>query len=732
MTAQIIELASPEELNTKEALRFLKLLDPAAASFTFQTFDDQKPPRLELARVIQSPAWEELKQRHAAGAGVFVTINETDGHGRSSKNIIRVRGIWQDDDNQFTGTFPLQPSVVVETSPGHFQRHWFVLGDWPADEQGRADHAAVMERMIQDCGSDKGAKDICRVLRVPGFLHRKGEPHLVRIIEDSGARYTRAQILAAFPPVVHEQKNITLPTEWHPRQDDDERIRDALRYINSDDRDLWRECGMAIKSHLGERGRPLWDEWSRQSHKFDQRDQDYTWRSFKKNGIGIGTLFHHAQQAGWQDVRRRAESPAIDIVRAAEKPETDLVLGDAALYGLAGDFVNAVLPHTEADPVALLTQFLTMFGNVVGPSPYYLVESDKHRANIFCVLVGSSAKGRKGTSAGRVTDAMTLADEEWARDRGVSGLSSGEGLIDAVRDEVRKWDAKEQCDVVIDPGARDERLLVTEPEFAGALSVMERHGNTLSPTIRNAWDGKRLQTLTRNSPLKATGSHISIVGHITKDELRARLSRTDMANGFANRHIFARVRRSKFLPHGGHLSEEAMGPIRERVKLAVEVARSVGRVTMSDAAARAWSAVYGDLSRERPGMLGAITARAEAQTIRLALIYSLLDAQLGRAEIAHHHLLAALALWEYCEQSCEWLFGDTLGDPVADDILAVLRQRNEGMTRTDISHYFGRNRSSDQIGAALVLLMKSGRVRMETKASGGRPVETWFATEGRS
>jgi hypothetical protein len=81
---------------------------------------------------------------------------------------------------------------------------------------------------------------------------------------------------------------------------------------------------------------------------------------------------------------------------------------------------------------------------------------------------------------------------------------------------------------------------------------MERHGNTLSPTIRNAWDGKRLQTLTRNSPLKATGAHVSIIGHITRDELRARLSRTNMANGFANRFIFARVKRSKLLPFGGH------------------------------------------------------------------------------------------------------------------------------------------------------------------------------------
>jgi hypothetical protein len=152
---------------------------------------------------------------------------------------------------------------------------------------------------------------------------------------------------------------------------------------------------------------------------------------------------------------------------------------------------------------------------------------------------------------------------------------------------------------------------------------------------------------------------------------------------------------------------------------------------MTDTAARAWEAVYADLSGERPGLLGAVTARAEAQTVRLALIYALLDTQLGRAEIDHHHLLAALALWEYCEQSCEWVWGDSTGDPVADDILAALRSRlPEGMTRTELRDLFQRNRTSDQIGGALVLLMKSGRVRMETRASGGRPVETWFTMEG--
>jgi hypothetical protein len=125
-------------------------------------------------------------------------------------------------------------------------------------------------------------------------------------------------------------------------------------------------------------------------------------------------------------------------------------------------------------------------------------------------------------------------------------------------------------------------------------------------------------------------------------------------------------------------------------------------------------------------MLGAVTARSEAQTIRLALVYALLD---GVGEIDVSHLSAALALWEYCEASAEYIFGDMLGDPVADEITRALQQAgSDGMTRTAIRDLFGRNQSSDRIGAALVLLVTNGLARMEMRPTLGRPAEVWVAT----
>jgi hypothetical protein len=129
----------------------------------------------------------------------------------------------------------------------------------------------------------------------------------------------------------------------------------------------------------------------------------------------------------------------------------------------------------------------------------------------------------------------------------------------------------------------------------------------------------------------------------------------------------------------------------------------------------------------QPGLLGAVTSRGEAQSVRLALIYALLD---GTVNIDLPHISAALAVWEYAEASAAHIFGASLGDSVADEILRALQHAgSEGMSRTAIRDLFGRNQSGDRIGAALALLATRGRVRLEIRQSGGRPIETWIATE---
>src|SRR5262245_10180352 len=419
-----------------------------------------------------------------------------------------------------------------------------------------------------------------------------------------------------------------------------------------------------------------------------------------------------------------ASAPSVVNVVSVVWPQ----MADAAYHGLAGDVVRIIGPHSEADPVALLVQFLTAAGNLMRRTAYYQVESDRHCPNIFSVMVGESAKARKGTSWGRVRALGLIADQEWSGDRVKGGLSSGEGLINEVRDERRELNKKTGCEEIVDAGVKDKRLMVVEPEFASALSVAERHGNTISPNIRNAWDGVKLASLVKNSPLSANGAHISILGHVTIDELRARITRTDLANGFANRFIFVLVKRSKLLPHGGDLDDRALERLGERLREAVAFANTVGRVTMTSDAREAWSNIYGDLSAAQKGLLGAVTARAEAQVIRLALIYALLDQS---EQIDAPHLHAAVAVWDYCDASAAYVFGGMLGDPVADEIMRALQHAgDEGMSRTAIRDLFGRSRSRDRIGAALALLATSRRARTEMRETGGRSAEFWFAVGG--
>jgi hypothetical protein len=131
------------------------------------------------------------------GCGVSVCVNEVKGK-RKAENVQRIRAVWQDDDDGWKGEFPLPPSIVVQTSPGRHHRYWLVEGDWPTDEHGKADFKAVMKGMIEHYGSDLSAKDLSRLLRLPGFNHVKREPQLARILEANGRRYTREEIVRAF------------------------------------------------------------------------------------------------------------------------------------------------------------------------------------------------------------------------------------------------------------------------------------------------------------------------------------------------------------------------------------------------------------------------------------------------------------------------------------------------------------------------------------------------------
>jgi hypothetical protein len=423
------------------------------------------------------------------------------------------------------------------------------------------------------------------------------------------------------------------------------------------------------------------------------------------------------------------------IPTVADRSTTDDLwpcLNPLAMRGILGEMVQSIEPHSEADPAALLIQALSAYGSVLNRGPHFKAEADSHHMNLFAALVGETSKGRKGTSWGHIRRVFSLIDPDWVNERVLNGLSSGEGLIWAVRDEITKEEVirdhgrptGEYQTVVVDRGVTDKRLLVLESEFASTLRVMGRDGNTLSAVIRQAWDSGNLRTMTKNAPAQATGAHISIVVHVTKDELCRLMEASEASNGFCNRFLWLCVRRSKTLPEGGHFNETAIAPLVQRLHQAVQFGRAAGEVTRDEKARAQWREVYSELSEGKPGLLGAVTSRAEAQVMRLACLYALQDMSYV---VRPEHLTAALALWEYCEASARYIFGQRLGDPVADELLSALRKHAQGMTRTEIRDWFQRNRKVQEIDRALLLLSKQGLIRREDSQSGGRPVERWFA-----
>ena len=257
--------------------------------------------------------------------------------------------------------------------------------------------------------------------------------------------------------------------------------------------------------------------------------------------------------------------------------------------------MRAIEPHSEADPAALLVQFLIAFGNIIGRGSFFSVEDVEHYANCFTLIVGDTSKARKGTSWSRIRRIFDrLEEDRWAELRILGGIGSGEGIIEQVRDAVVKGNE-------VDAGAADKRLMLNETEFAQVLAVNKREGNTASEVLRRAWDGTMLQTLTRQkSSLKASGAHVSLIGHITRDELLRHLDQTEVANGFVNRFLICCAKRSKYLPEGGSMSNEEISALARELAIAVEFGKKSRQLRRDDEARKLWHDIYADLSEGRP------------------------------------------------------------------------------------------------------------------------------------
>jgi hypothetical protein len=408
---------------------------------------------------------------------------------------------------------------------------------------------------------------------------------------------------------------------------------------------------------------------------------------------------------------RTSEPPRASSLQPPAKPE----LGEAALHGPAGRIVRILSPHTEAHPAAILLQLLAAFGNLVGPGPHCMVESTRHALKLFVVLVGDSSKARKGASWSLIANLFAELDPSWLSTRVNRARLTAQGLVQALHDQ---------------QSPTDRRLLALSEEFAAVLQGLKRANGHLSPLLRCAWDGGDLPALNMHQNLRATGTHISLIAHITEQELAQTLPRTQIHNGFANRCLWTCVERANCLPEGGNpVAQElsaAVGSLRDAVSWAT--ARPEILFRRDQEAGQLWADRYAALSYHHPGLRGAATSRGEAQVLRLSAIYAALDSS---EIICLPHLEAAYAVWIYCYASATRLFGLSTGDTVADRIREAVEASRGGLTKTQIRRLFYGHVDCDRIDAALEHLTAFGALATHTQPTRGRRATLWSAGQAQ-
>ena len=197
---------------------FLSLLDPTQDKFLFCCYHEQDKEKQAHIFYGKYEQYEKLLHKHnSQGYGIYIAVNYTKSKGRKLADIMHPRAIFQDDDKGFEGEYPIEPNIVVNTSPGKYQRYWFIDQadiDSPWDQESWHEWEGIEQRLIQDYGNDQSVKDRARVLRLPGFIHNKtssGDKVEFQVL--SRKPFLFSELAKAFPPLEATEPGAATPSQ---------------------------------------------------------------------------------------------------------------------------------------------------------------------------------------------------------------------------------------------------------------------------------------------------------------------------------------------------------------------------------------------------------------------------------------------------------------------------------------------------------------------------------------
>ncbi|MCV2358875.1 DUF3987 domain-containing protein [Paucibacter sp. TC2R-5] len=416
------------------------------------------------------------------------------------------------------------------------------------------------------------------------------------------------------------------------------------------------------------------------------------------------------------------------------------VMAPQGFIDLLRGIVDAACANSEAHPVAVAVNVVALFCCAIGRGPYQRIGDAISHARAFALIVGKSGKARKGTAEHTPREVFRRADAILRRrsqslDRlriHAGGLSSGEGVAYAIRD-AREPD--EKTGKGGDPGVNDKRLMVIESEFANVLAQVKREGNILSATIRNMWDGRDVEPLTKTSQLTATRPHVVIIGHITGHELREKSTENDAANGLLNRFMILHVHRPKLVPLPKPTPEAKLDALAEQLADAIEYAtdgnphgNNSHEVQMTPEAEAYWCDEYEALTQDRDGKVGSLMARSEVYARMLAMVFCLME---KRSAIEVGDLWAALAWVDYWRQSITYMFSTGEDETELDDFTKAVHQRvmdAPGIKLSEMQELWNRKRIPE-VKASLETLLNWAPPLIEMRKdsnTGGRVAQRYY------
>ncbi|MEV7187663.1 DUF3987 domain-containing protein [Kitasatospora sp. NPDC093102] len=417
-------------------------------------------------------------------------------------------------------------------------------------------------------------------------------------------------------------------------------------------------------------------------------------------------------------------NPMYDPAPGLVRPDRPGPVPDPEVFcGWAGETVAALDPTTEADPVGILVNLLSAAGAAIGPGPFMWIGNDRHPALIWALTIGGTSLGRKGAATNTVRRLLKAAVPDFIASNTRSGLSSGEGLIDMVRDG----------DGDKDPGVTDKRLWVIESEYGVTMARGRREGSSLSGILRQAWNGEDLGVMNRDA-LHATAPHIAVIGHISSRELRAKMQDAEMAGGTYNRFLAIAVWRNLLLPDAPGASDELIDNLASAWRTVITDARRLGEVQLTPEAAQLWRdeiylALCGDEGDEGP--IAEFTARAAPYAKRAAMVYALTD---HTDRIAETHLRAAWALVRYARASAAHVLGamaNGTGDPDLDKLAAAVKTAGDGgLTGDEVYRLFKRRNAAYRSDLTARLCELPGFAAVQVPGDGRHRTVYLFAPPG--